>query len=75
VHSPRKTTVAASPDFNFENYGSLGLLRPLTESAKVWIDENVSRQGFQPYWPTVIIESRYINTVLDGIIGNGLVIR
>jgi hypothetical protein len=75
VHQPRTNPTVANPDFNFENHGSLALLRPLTESARVWIDENVSHEGFQPYWPTVIVESRYCGDLLAGIADAGLGVR
>lgn len=75
MYQPRTNPTVAIPDFDFQNYGSLALLRPLTESGRVWIDENVSREGFQPFWPSVIIEVRYLVQVLDGIVDSGLVLR
>lgn len=71
--TPSNPTVAI-PDFDFENHGSLALLRPLTETGRAWINENVTREGFQPWWPTVIIEARYLRTILEGIVDSGLVI-
>ncbi len=75
MHQPRNNPTLKIPDFNFENHNSLALLRPLTESARVWIEDNVSREGFQPYWPTVIVESRYCGDLLAGITAAGLVVR
>jgi hypothetical protein len=72
VPQPRNNPTAAIPDFNFEPHGSLALLRPLTEAARIWIEDNVSREGFQPYWPTVIVESRYCGDLLAGIADAGL---
>jgi hypothetical protein len=47
---------------------------PLTDSGRAWIDRDVSREGFQPYWPTVIIEARYLGQVLDGIVAEGFLV-
>ena len=64
------------PDFEVENHGSIILLRPLTESAHLWIDEQIgSHNGYQPYYPTVVIEPRYLGPILEGIKDDGMVCR
>lgn len=41
--------------------------------ARAWVDENIGKDnGFQPYYPTVIIEPRYLEAILEGIEGDGL---
>jgi hypothetical protein len=64
-------------DFSLENHhGSIFLLRPITAPAFEWVESHIGRgNGYQPYWPTVVIEHRYIESVLDGIQADGLVIR
>jgi hypothetical protein len=63
-------------DFHVENHGSIFLLRPLTDSAKSWVEEHIGEDnGFQPYWPTVAIEPRYVENIVDGIQNDGLVVR
>lgn len=60
-------------DFVVENHGSIFLLRPLTESARIWVDEHIGTDnGFQPYYPTVVIEPRYAGAILEGIREYGL---
>jgi hypothetical protein len=60
-------------DFSFENHGSLCLLRPLTPFAVEWVNENIGQNnGFQPYWPTVVIEPRYCEAIFEGIAADGL---
>ena len=62
-------------DFSVENYGSILLLRPLSTPAQNWIKENISREsGFQPYYPTVVVEPRYIGD-MEGIHNDGLAVR
>mgnify|MGYP001032365346 CR=1 FL=1 len=62
-----------------QNYFSIyidscvALLTPLTAPAKSWLDENVDRDsGYQPYWPTVIVEHRYIAPIIEALKADGL---
>jgi hypothetical protein len=67
--------VQASPDFLLEKYSSIYLLRPLTENARAWVEDHIgSDNGFQPYWPAVVIEYRYVAAILEGISSDGLVV-
>jgi hypothetical protein len=60
-------------DFTFEYHGSLCLLRPLTPSAVEWVNEKIGQDnGYQPYWPKVVIESRYCEAIFEGIAADGL---
>ena len=64
------------PDFVLKNHGSILLLHPLTESARVWIDEHIGPDnGYQPQYPTVLIEHRYVADIVDGIHASGLEVR
>jgi hypothetical protein len=47
----------------------------LTPAAVAWVEENVSRSGFQPYWPFLVCEPRYAQAVIDGARSAGLVVR
>jgi len=70
--NPRKTT----PDFLIENHGSVFLLRPLTDAARNWIDEHIGADnGFQPMYPTVLIEHRYIFAIVRGLVEEGWACR
>ena len=65
----------SSPDFHVENHGSIFLLLPLTPAARIWTDEHIGPDnGFQPYYPTVVVEHRYISDIVDGIQNDGLVL-
>jgi hypothetical protein len=73
--SPTREAFQIPPDFLVENHGSIFLIRPLNEFARVWLEENIDAAGsFQPYWPTVVIEHRYVADILEGIRNDGLVI-
>jgi hypothetical protein len=77
-HNDSFVASGSSPtlDFLCENHGSIFLLRPLTPSATSWLEENIGQDnGFQPYWPTCVIERRYIWPILEGIQTDGLAVR
>jgi hypothetical protein len=74
-HNDSFVASGSSPtvDFLCENHGSIFLLRPLTPSATSWLEEHIGQDnGFQPYWPTRVIEHRYISPILEGIQNDGL---
>jgi hypothetical protein len=65
-----------SPDFVVENHGSIFLLRPLTDAARNWLEEHIGQDnGYQPYFPTVVIDHSYISDIVVGIQNDGLVCR
>jgi hypothetical protein len=64
------------PDFALENHGSICLLTPLTPSAVAWVEEHIGpANGFQPYYPTVVVEHRYITDIVEGIQHDGLAVQ
>jgi hypothetical protein len=63
-------------DFGVENQGSIFLLKPLTPSATSWIEDHIGQEnGYQPYFPTVVVEHRYIADIVAGIQNDGLVVQ
>ena len=61
------------PDFIIQNEGSIFLLRPQSEQAVAWVDEHIGPDnGYQPQYPTVLIEHRYVAPILEGIRNDGL---
>jgi len=72
------SSAASTPacDFRLENHGSIFLLKPLTPSATSWLEDHVGQDnGFQPYWPTCVIEHRYISDIVAGIQNDGLAVQ
>ena len=62
-------------DFALDNHGSLVFLRPLTDLAREWVDVSIGQEnGYQPYWPTVVIEPRCVAHICEGIEGDGLAV-
>jgi hypothetical protein len=65
-----------SPDFTIRDEGSILLLTPHTEPARTWIDQHIGPDnGFQPYYPTLVIEPRCFSPILEGIRESGLEVR
>lgn len=66
----------ARPDFAVENHGSIFLLKPLTPSAVSWLEEHIGKDnGYQPYFPTVVVEHRYLADIVEGIQNDGLAVQ
>jgi hypothetical protein len=69
----QREEIPSPPDFVLENHGSILLLRPQNQNAVAWLDEKIgSENGFQPYWPTAMIEPRYVAPILAGITNEAL---
>jgi hypothetical protein len=63
-------------DFRVEFHGAIILLCPLTSSGCAWVQRHIGADnGYQPFYPTVILEPRYIDDVLVDIRKKGLVAR
>ena len=74
--SPTRSVSKNLPDFLVENHGSIFLLIPLNDSAHAWVDEHIgSDNGFQPYWPTALVEHRFIADIVQGIQNDGLAVH
>ena len=61
------------PDFICENHGSLFLLFPLSQSAQSWVEEHLPTD-VQWFGNAVVIEHRYVWTILEGIQNDGLAV-
>jgi hypothetical protein len=71
--SPRKKIKL---DFRVDNHGSILLIVPLSASGREWLKENIGADnGYQPYFPTVIVEPRFLDDIITGIQRDGLVVR
>ena len=73
---PNKQSGASpTPDFELQNHGSIFLLIPQSTSARIWVDDHIGKDnGYQPYWPTVVVEHRFIADIVAGIENDGLAV-
>jgi hypothetical protein len=64
------------PDFVLEDRGSIFLIKPLTTPAISWIEDHIGQDnGYQPYFPTVVVEDRYIADIVGSIQNDGLAVQ
>jgi hypothetical protein len=70
------TSPSNGPDFTIRDEGSILLLTPHTEAARAWVSEHIGADnGYQPYWPTVLLEPRYFEPIYQGLTRSGLSVR
>jgi hypothetical protein len=74
--SPTQQEITSfAPDFLVENHLSIFLIRPLNEMARAWLENNIDAAGsFQPYWPAVVVEHRYVSAIFLGLQEDGLTV-
>jgi hypothetical protein len=77
IHTRIPTASRTEVDFKLENQGSLFLLRPLTSAAKDWMNDQLPMDNPETqFWcDAIVIEPAYAAPIVEGIIGDGLVLR
>ena len=77
--SHTRTSKSSSTEFDFklENHGSLFLLCPLSTLAREWMNEHlpVGNPETQFFAGAIVVEPCYIGPIVEGIVGDGLVVR
>ena len=66
--------VANTHDFTVNDQGSIVLLVPLTPQAETWVKDNLPEDRLT-FGLSVVIEHRYADDIIQGIINDGLRIR
>ena len=59
-------------DFDVSNHGSICLLTPLTEAAQAWVAKHIPEDALRWGQCSIVIEPRYVEDILDGIVNDGL---
>jgi hypothetical protein len=54
---------------------SVVLLRPMTDAARAWADENLVLDQWQWFGGAIAIEHRYVENIVEGIRGDGMEVR
>ena len=60
-------------DFVLTDHGSIAVLRPVTDEAREWVDENLPDDA-QWFGRGVVIEPRYVGDIVEGILNDGLTV-
>ena len=58
------------PDFTVSNQGSIFLVTPLNDTARDWLEENISEDS-QYLGRALAVEHRYIENLLQGLQNEG----
>jgi len=58
-------------DFTVQDHGSIMLLEPHTEEARIWVYENLPDDA-QTWMNGIVVEPRYMSNILLGIEDAGL---
>ena len=58
--------------FDIENHGTIVLVRPLTPDVKAWLEENVEEAAMW-YGGALVVEPRYVEGLIEGLIEEGFV--
>ena len=58
-------------DFLYQHEGSIGLLYPVTNEARGWIDEHIDPDS-QWFSSGLVIEWRYVDPIIEAISNDGL---
>ncbi len=67
--------MSADPDVTVLDHGSIVMLQPNSPEAIDWLEENIGEDnGYQPYWPTAVVEPRYVDAVIGGMQSDGLIV-
>lgn len=60
-------------DFEVEDHGTIVMVRPVSEAAKAWVEENVYLEGWQWFGDAFSCEPRMAGALVDGMVDFGLV--
>lgn len=58
-------------DFELEDHGTVGLIRPLTDAAREWCEEHLPEDA-QMFGTAYAVEPRYAMDIVQGFTGDGL---
>ena len=76
IDENKQSGTSPTPDFELQNHGSIFLLIPQSISARIWVDDHIGKDnGYQPYYPTVVVEHRYVSDIVEGIQNDGLAVQ
>ena len=64
-------------DFQIEDHGTIFLVRPLTDGATDWINDNVDTEGADVQWMgnAVVVEHRYVEDLAGGLTDAGFTVE
>ena len=73
-HDSFAASGSSPTDLIFENCGSLFLIRPVSQTGQLWLDENVGDENTLTFGGAVVCEPRYVEAILLGAQADGLAV-
>ena len=70
----REEAPTSTVDIEVQNHGSIILLVPLTDAGDQWLHENTGEEATW-YGGALAVEPRYVTDIVDGAVGDGLVVK
>lgn len=66
-------TITTNPDVTVENHGSIYLVTPHSDQGREWIEGHVSEDALW-YSSGLVVEPRYVEDLIGGMEGDGLIV-
>jgi hypothetical protein len=63
------------PDIDLTLHGNIALITPLTDVARTWVSEHLEHEESLWWGPAVVVEPRYLGSILVGMANEGLVFK
>lgn len=61
-------------DFTLANHGSICILTAVTPAAQAWVDDHLPEDRLSWGRLGTVVEPRYVDAIVEGIVADGLVI-
>lgn len=66
---------AVGTDFLVVNHGSIVTFKPLTDDAQEWCEEKLQGEDTLMFGGAYVVEPRYADDIMEGIINDGLTVK
>lgn len=71
----RETKAQRRGDVLVANHGSVVMVQPVTRRAQAWVEEHVALESWQWMGGAFAVEPRYLDNLVEGMAGDGLVVQ
>jgi hypothetical protein len=75
IMAAQKSSTTRKCDLQFENHGSIVLIRGLSDAGQSWLDGNVGDNETQYFGGAICAEPRYCPAIYSGAVEAGLTVR
>lgn len=62
----------AQADVQVDDCGTLFMVTPLSQLAREWVEQHLSLEGWQWLGFSFAVEHRFIQPIVEGMVGDGL---